>query len=420
MKFLRNTLLVVLWVVPTLALLMMSAQVIYAETTSHAVRKAMLENENPHTSREEEKGLLGGTFDRFHLDTGIAAVFAGAVMSDDDRRYFGDHDVLGNGFTMQEMALSFSGRVDSYFRAHLSIAMFFDEKGKTHFDFEEGYIASDGLPYNLEIMAGQFFTRFGNLNSVLIYDWDFINQPVILNRLLGNGGLRGPGVQASWKAPTPFHLEFIGSAQQAVGRSAASFLGEKGGEVAGHHLGGRTTSGFDELLYMPRVVSEFDFTDDLHLKLGGSALLGPNATGMNTQTTIYGGDMQLRWKPQSGQGFPFFIWDTEFLYRDYETPLFEDALEDWGWYTQGLYGFAPRWVGGLRVEYADGAHGLDQEMDDLRSERYTISPNISWMTSKFSQLRLQYNFDVLESRDHEPQHGLFVQWNFQFGSPYAH
>ena len=177
---------------------------------------------------------------------------------------------------------------------------------------------------------------------------------------------------------------------------------------------------FDEMLYMPRVVSGFDLTNDLHLKLGGSALMGPNATGMNTQTTIYGGDMQLKWQPQAGQGFPFFIWDSEFLYRDYETPLFEDALEDWGWYTQGLYGFAPRWVGGLRVEYADGAHGLDQEMDDLRSERYIISPNISWMTSKFSQLRLQYNFDVLESRDHEPQHGLFVQWNFQFGSPYVH
>ena len=376
--------------------------------------------------KQQRTGAFSSAIARFNPKIALNGLFTAAGFSDDESLNFGGHDPKDNGFNVQAMELNFRGAIDPYFSAQVNLNTFIDD-GETIIELEEGFLTTQALPYNLQVMGGQFFTRFGNMNHVHAHAWDFADQPMILNRLFGPDGLRGPGLQASWLAPTPFYLEFIGSAQQARGDIAFSFLGENANTVGGHTLNQRSINGADDLVYMPRITSAFDLTDSTTLKLGGSALLGPNATSPDARTEIYGVDMKLKWQPRRHMmGFPFASWESEFLYRDYEagasqaSDRLEETLEDWGLYTQLVYGFKPRWVAGLRFEYANGQDGLDQRDDDLRSERYRVSPNISWVTSEFSRLRLQYNLDFAESRGHKSLHGFFLQWGFALGEHGAH
>ena len=375
--------------------------------------------------KQASRGSLGSAIANFNPKIALNGLFTVAGFSDDGVLNFGGHDPDENGFNVQAMEINFRGAIDPYFSAEVNLNTFIDD-GETILEFEEGFLTTTTFPYNVQLMGGQFFTRFGNMNHVHAHAWNFVDQPVILNRLFGPDGLRGPGVQASWLAPTPFYLEFIGSAQQAQGEIAVSFLAEEDGEVGGHILGKRGIEDPDDLLYMPRIVSAFDLTDSTTLQIGGSALFGPNSSGPSTRTDIFGTDMKLKWQSRRTQsGFPFVTWESEFLYRDYdagedeENMLLAEALEDWGMYTQVAYGFTPRWVAGLRFEYADGRFGLKQVDDDLRSERYRVSPNISWVTSEFSRLRLQYNLDFAESRENT-LHGFFLQWGFALGEHGAH
>ncbi len=376
--------------------------------------------------KQQRRGLLNSTIARFNPKIALNGLFTAAGFSDDEPLNFGGHDPKENGFNVQALELNFRGAIDPYFSAQVNLNTFIEE-GETIVELEEGFLTTQALPYNVQLMGGQFFTRFGNMNHIHAHAWDFVDQPIILNRLLGPDGLRGPGLQASWLAPTPFYLEFIGSAQQARGEIAISFLGKEGETVGGHILDKRAINDPNDLLYMPRVVSSFDFTDAMTLKIGGSALLGPNSSSPDARTHIYGVDMKLKWQPRrTMMGYPFASLESEFLYRDYEAgsdknnTVFEDPLEDWGFYTQLIYGFQPRWVAGLRFEYADGHGGIEQIDDDLRSKRYRVSPNISWVTSEFSRLRLQYNLDFAESRENEANHGFFLQWSFALGEHGAH
>ena len=374
--------------------------------------------------KQLRRGSLGATIAKLNPKIAVNGLFTAAGFSDDDHLNFGDHDPKENGFNVQAVELNLQGAIDPYLTAEVNINTFL-EGGDTIVEFEEGFVTTQALPHNLQVMGGHFFTRFGNMNHIHAHAWDFVDQPVVLNRFLGPDGLRGPGVQASWLAPTPFYLEVIGSAQQAQGPIAVSFLSS--GRVGGHDLRGRSVEAADDLVYMPRLVTAFDLDDSTTLKLGGSALLGPNSSGPDTRTNIYGADMKLKWQPPRNTfGYPFVTWESEVLFRAYEagandaTMLPEETLEDMGLYTQVVYGFRPRWVAGLRFEYADGQDGLDQQIDDLRSERYRISPNIAWVTSEFSRLRLQYNVDFAESRGNKSLHGIFLQWSFALGEHGAH
>lgn len=379
--------------------------------------------------RAASRGLLAP----FNPKINLNGLFSAAMFSEKDNLNFGGHDPKVQGFNVQNVELSLLGTVDPYFQleAHL---VTFTEKGETKVELEEAYGTSLALPANLQLVAGQYFTRFGRQNRQHPHQWDFADQPVILNRIFGPDGLRGPGAQLSWLAPTPFYLEFIGNAQQAEGEIATSFLSKAGETVRGYTLIDRPVRKIGDLLYMPRVVSSFSPTDELTVALGGSALFGPNASGTNTGTTVYGGDLYVKWKPVDHvQGFPFVAWQTEYLHRNYEAGpdnangISASTLKDFGWYTQILYGFTYRWVAGLRVDYANSSGGgvavpflTTLAQRDLVDERWRLSPDLTFYPSEFSKFRLQYNLDFADSRGREAVHGVFLQMELNIGEHGAH
>jgi hypothetical protein len=136
-------------------------------------------------------------------------------------------------------------------------------------------------------------------------------------------------------------------------------------------------------------------------------------------------DAYWKWKPANAQaGFPFVSWQTEVLYQNFDAAadpnvgLPAETLHDWGFYTQVLWGFKPRWVVGLRGEYVNGNDGAYDPHDIYRGERERISPDITFYPSEFSKIRLQYNYDHGELFGTE--HSVWLQVEFLLGAHGAH
>jgi hypothetical protein len=345
----------------------------------------------------------------------------------------GDHDPINRGFSMRNAEIAVDGAVDPYFKGFGNMVLKLDQNNETSIELEEAYLVSSSLPANLQIKGGQFFAAFGRQNSQHPHQWAFVDEPIILTRTFGPEGLRNLGMQVSWLAPTPFYTEASLGILNGQGNTAFSFR-NPGEPVDGvDRVHGRTTldrniSGFGDLLYVPRLASSFELTANQTLVAGISAAFGPNDTGAEERTEIYGVDLYWKWKsPHSESGFPFVSWQTEALYQRFEAgadpsspagPLPNETLKDWGFYSQVLWGFKQRWVAGLRGEYADGNTGAYDAYDVFRGQRTRISPDLSFYPSEFSKIRLQYNYDHGELFGTE--HSVWLQVEFLLGAHGAH
>ncbi len=351
----------------------------------------------------------------------------------------GGHDPKNRGFTVQNVELTFSGVVDPYLRGDANIVLQIDEAGDTTIELEEVYLTTLEFPYNLQLKAGQFFNAFGRLNPIHPHAWDFVDQPVINSRVLGHDGFRGPGAQLSWLTPLPFFAELIGSVQNSQGETATSFRDVEGDPVAGRTLIDRPVRTLGDLVYLVRLKTSFDLTEEISIVPGLSALFGPNATDLNNRTEIYGADFYLKWKPLANdQGWPFAGWQTEAMFRRYEAAAVFDGsteldrertLGDWGIYSQVVWGFARPWVMGFRVDYANGQKdsfdngagvSYDSMLDSLRDRRERASINLTYYPSEFSKVRIQYNYDRSPFLDENDAHSVYIQTEILFGAHAAH
>ncbi len=343
----------------------------------------------------------------------------------------GDHDPIKRGFSLRNAEIALDGAIDPYFKGFANIVLKLDKNNGTQIELEESYLQSTALPANLQLKAGQYFASFGRQNPQHPHTWAFVDQPIILGRAFGPDGLRGIGAQLSWLAPTPFYTELFLSVFDGQGGTAFSFRnpGEPDAaginRFAGHATLDRTLRGPQDLLFVPRLASSFELSDTQTLLAGVSAAFGPNDTGPHSRTEIYGIDFFWKWKPaDASQGFPYVTWQTEALYRRFAAaadPLAlrpAEILHDSGFYSQLVYGFVPRWNAGLRVDYATGNAAAFDASDPHRGRRYRFSPELTFLPSEFSKLRLQYNYD---HGDHfGTAHSVWMQLEFGLGAHAAH
>lgn len=371
----------------------------------------------------------GSAYMNISFDT---LVDAGGSTASDPSSYLqlGDHDPHNRGFTLPNAEIALDGAVDPYFKGFANIALTLDQNDETRIELEEAYLLTIALPANLQAKAGQFYAAFGRQNPQHPHQWAFVDAPIILTRAFGPDGLRNIGAQGSWLLPTSFYTEATLGILNGQGGTAFSFRnpGDNLGGVDRFH--GRETTdrhlrGPGDLLYVPRVASSFDLTDEQTLLVGISGAFGPNDTGNDRNTQIFGADVYWKWKsPHAHAGFPFVSWQTEGLYQRFEAGadpamgLPGETLRDWGFYSQVLWGFKPRWVAGLRGEYADGNGGAWDSNDVYRGERTRVSPGLTFYPSEFSKLRLQYNYD--HGRYFGTDHSIWMQVEFLLGAHGAH
>lgn len=356
------------------------------------------------------------------FNIGLSALFAAGGSSVNDHALAnlqaGGHDPSRNGFTVQNVELSAGGAVDPYLDAQANLIFLIDRDGETVVELEEAFLTTRALPHGLQVKAGQFFTEFGRHNPQHPHTWAFVDQPVVLSRFFGGDGLRSQGARIAWLTPLPWYSELYLGAQNAKGETVSSFLWAPDETVGGYTLidrGGARGAG--DLLWSARWLNGVDLSDTVSANLGVSALAGPNASAIDTGTRIYGVDVYLKWRPVVNQrGFPFVAWQAEWLTRDYETPA--SPLKDHGGYTQVLWGFAPRWIAGLRLEYADGEG--DTGIDPLRDRRTRYAPNLTFYPTEFSKIRFQYNRDWAQHLEGHTADSVWVQYEFNLGAHSTH
>jgi hypothetical protein len=368
---------------------------------------------------------------RNYLDLSFDALLAAGWSTEREVELLqlGGHDPQQRGFTVQNLETTVRGAVDPYFRGQASILFLIDANGETGVEAEEAYLETTALPANLQLRAGQYFTEFGRLNPTHPHQWDFVDQPLVNGRFFGADGLRNPGARLSWLVPTPFYSELLLSVQNSHGETAHSFRSDHEEELfLGRPAEATDVRNAGDLLYAPRYAVSLDLTDEHTVLFGGSAAFGPNATGMDTDTQIYGLDLFYKWKPRTqSKGWPFITWQTEGLYRRYEAGAFAgtvddpaqaaETLRDWGLYSQLSYGFKRQWVASLRGDYVtgdDAAFGADPDRD----ERWRISPALTFYPTEYSKIRLQYNYD--DRWREGTDHSIWLQFEFLLGAHGAH
>jgi len=341
------------------------------------------------------------------------------------RLQLGDHDPIQRGFSLRNAEIALDGAVDPYFKGFANIVFKLEKDQSTEVELEETYLQSVALPANLQLKAGQFFANFGRQNPQHPHTWAFVDQPLVLSRAFGPDGLRNIGGQLSWLLPAPFYTEAFLGVFNGQGGTAFSFRNPDGNH--GRTPVDRGLRGPGDLLYVPRIASSFDLTDQQTLVVGTSAGFGPNDTGPHSRTEIYGADVYWKWKsPKAMAGFPFVSVQAEALYERFGAgedvtaalPLPAENLRDWGFYSQVLWGIKSRWVAGLRGEFVTGNDGAFDASDVFRGERTRISPNMTWYPSEFSKIRLQYNYD--HGQLFGDEHSVWMQVEFLLGSHAAH
>ncbi|MDH7501757.1 MAG: TonB-dependent receptor [Verrucomicrobiota bacterium] len=383
--------------------------------------------------------LFGGQ--RNYLNLSFDALFAAGSSTADDIPHLqlGGHDPVQRGFTVQNLETVFEGYVDPYFRGQASLVGHIAPDGDFHFEAEEAYLVTIALPANLQVKAGQFLTEFGRINPTHPHTWSFVDAPLVAGRFFGAEGLRNPGARISWIVPTPFYSELFFTVQNSQGSTAYSFRGsgEHGGPednlIFGRERIGRETDRIGDMLFAPRYAVSFDLTENQTVLIGASAAFGPNNSGPDTDTQIFGMDFLWKWKsPRHHRGFPFVAWQTEVMARRFEAGAFaldengdglldvdlpRETLWDYGLYSQLTWGFQERWVAGLRGDWVSGERGAFYPDPD-RDTRWRISPNLTWFPTEFSKLRLQYNYDDRENIGVD--HSVWLQFEFMLGSHAAH
>jgi hypothetical protein len=368
-----------------------------------------------------------------YMNISLDAMFAlaGSSARDLDRVEVGDHDPQQRGFNARNIELAFDGAVDPYFEGFANIVFKLDNDNETNVEVEEAFLQTTSLPFNLQLKGGQFFAAFGRINPTHPHTWDFADAPLVHGLLLGPDGLRGVGAQISWILPTPWYLQLLLGVQNGRGGTGYSFRNAgDDGVFFDRMTTDREIRGLGDFLYVPRFETSVDLSATQVVLAGVSGAFGSNDTGPHTRTEIYGADLLYKWKSAHAEGgFPFVKWQTELMYRRFEAGRGVDEMfpaaetfDDWGMYSQIVWGFHKGWVVGIRGDYygAEDSHFTD---DPERQSRSRISANLTWYPTEFSKIRLQYNHDFIDDsfflagRDVD---SVFLQFEFILGAHGAH
>lgn len=379
--------------------------------------------------------ILDGTY--YNAFSGHEEGLPGFGGGDDHGHGHGDEGHghgLSEGFQLRSAELVFTGSVDPYFDMLVQAALF--DGG---IEIEEAYITTRRLPAGLQFKAGRFLSDVGYINKQHIHSWDFVDQPWMIEHLFGEEGLRENGIQLSWMPATNSYTRFGVELLNGESEGVANYIGDGEYEIVTvvpedpdsgnnepvvHHWEGHNE--FNESS-APRLATAFakwapnlGYTHALQMGLFGgvSEVMQREAihdqVGFETwdgDASFYGFDAVYKYDGDGNLGHRDFRLQMEYLRRemdllfrereftDFETMAVEaEAQQKWiqdGLYVQGVYGVAPRWNMGLRVDalgLTNDAWDEDATVEYEPSWRYALQTTFA--PSEFSRLRAQVNYST--------------------------
>jgi hypothetical protein len=328
------------------------------------------------------------------------------------------------GFSLAESELGFAASIDPWLRGAANISILPDDKVSV----EEAYVQTTSLGDGFSLKAGRFFSNVGYLNPQHSHTWDFVDNPLAYQALLGTQ-YGDDGLQLIWLAPLDRYVEL--GAELGRGRSYPGSDSSRNGAGmtaltahTGDDIG--DSSSWRAGLSM------------LSAKASDQGLLATNTTGntvvdsFNGSTRVWIADAIWKWAPNGNATRTSFKLQGEYLRSTRRGSLTYDvgnadrigayrAVQS-GWYVQGIYQFMPRWRVGLRTEQLDagspdyGLNAASFASDGYRPKKNTLM--LDFNPSEFSRVRLQLAQD--RSREGAADKQLFVQYQMSLGAHGAH
>jgi hypothetical protein len=327
------------------------------------------------------------------------------------------------GFSLSETELDMSASIDPWLRGAANIALEPDNS----VSIEEAYVQTTSLGDGFSLKAGRFFSSVGYLNSQHSHTWDFVDNPLVYQAMLGTQ-YSDDGLQLNWLAPTEQFIEL--GAEVARGRSfPGSDTGRNGPGMFAliAHTGGDVgdSNSWRAGLSM------------LNAKANDQSLLAADAAGstvtsaFNGHTRVWVADAVWKWAPDGNATRTNFKIQGEYLRSARHGDSILDvananssagfsAIQS-GWYLQAVYQFMPRWRVGLRTERlnpgrSDGLDATSLAIDEYHPRKNTLMVDFS--PSEFSRVRLQLAQD--RARQGFIDNQLFVQYQMSLGAHGAH
>lgn len=321
------------------------------------------------------------------------------------------------GLSLGETELDLSANADDKFYGFVTVALTADD-GETEVELEEAYLQTLALPAGFTLRAGQFLSGIGYQNARHSHAWDFVDQPLAYEALLGNQ-LLDQGAQLRWIAPADLYVElgaellrgdnFPAGGASHHGVGAYSLFGKVSGELAASNT---WQLGVSYLSANPRQRESEDAAGEL-LEFSGDS-------------DVWIAALVWKWAPNGNFRERSLVLQSEYLHRRERGALDVGGLagdyrgDQDGFYAQAAYQFVPRWRVGFRYDrlWSDNAlQGLPAGTLDDGDAPSRVSAMLDFSNSEFSRLRLQWNhqWGGLAGDD-----ALFLQYILSLGSHGAH
>jgi hypothetical protein len=362
--------------------------------------------------------ILSGTYGRTSRDPAGYAI-TGIPLPDGSQAGPG-----ARGFSLGETELGIAANVDPWLRGAANISLAPDDTVSV----EEAFIQTTSLGNGLSLKAGRFFSGVGYLNEQHSHTWDFVDNPLAYQALLGTQ-FNDDGVQLRWIAPTDLFIEF--GAELGRGRSfpgSDSARNGAGMHALYAHAGGDIGASQSWRAGLSMLGARARDQGLATTAAAGSALAS-NFTG---RTRIWVADAVWKWAPDGNATRTSFKVQGEYLRGQRDGTLVVDPggidrsadyrATQSGWYLQGVWQFMPGWRVGLRTERLDPGtpdYGLDTALlatSDYRPRKNTLM--LDFNASEFSRVRLQLARDL--SREGQPDNQFFLQYQMSLGAHGAH
>ncbi|HJV71215.1 hypothetical protein [Ideonella sp.] len=327
----------------------------------------------------------------------------------------------GRGFSLAESELGLSASIDPWLRGVANIAL----APENEVSVEEAYIQTTSLGGGLTLKAGRFFSGIGYLNPQHAHTWDFADNPLAYQAMLGTQ-YGDDGVQLNWLAPTDQFIElgvelgrgrgFPGGDNSRNGIGMAALTAHTGGDIGDSHSWRAGLS-------------------VLNARADGLGLVGTAADGgllesaFSGSTRVWVADGVWKWSPNGNATRTSFKLQGEYLQSRRSGDLTPDGGDaaayrstQSGWYLQGVYQFLPGWRIGLRTEQLDARtpdYGANNGLYALTG--YSPRKNslmLDFNPSEFSRVRLQLAQD--RSREGATDNQLMLQYQMSLGAHGAH
>ena len=346
------------------------------------------------------------------------------------------------GLNLKPTELFFSASVDPYFDAFVQ-AVINDDGGV---DLEEAYFTTRALPAGLQVKGGKFLSGIGYHNEKHRHQWQFIEQNLPYQHLLGDHGLMDTGVQLTWTPATPFYTRFGVEALQGDQAVVGRFDGEEALEDA--NLNGLVNR-FGTPKQGPRLFTAFakaapNLGYSHELQAGVFGVYASDQQELHTEPAdhiltgqywVAGTDWVYAYDApdQYGKGdiklqaeYLYAVKDLEVAYHGANAAAEGDQREftQDGFYVQGRYGFAANWrVGarydmvGLTNDKAVGTTGMVADYD--ASSR--VAANLTWTPTHFSRIQAQWSRAAIATADgDDTANQYYLRYILSMGQHGAH